>query len=102
MGIRHPFNMAAGSSGSMWNDSQKDEIIRIVESVIKTITQLSNVAGRSNPAPVRASSGSSSSRSEIQLQVQDFLEVQGQYVLCCILLGDPLDDHVSHQPCQKM
>ena len=58
------FNMAAGASGSTWNDSQKDEIIRIAESAIKTITQLSNVVGRSNPAPVPAVSNSSSSRSE--------------------------------------
>ena len=56
--------MAAGASGSTWNDSQKDEIIRIAESAIDTITQLSNVVGRSNPAPVRASSTSCSSRSE--------------------------------------
>ena len=56
--------MAAGSSGSTWNDSQKDEIIRIVQSVFETITQFSNVVGRSNLAPVRPSSGSCSSRSE--------------------------------------
>ena len=56
--------MAAGASGPTWNDSQKDEIIRIAESGIKTITQLSNVVGRSNPAPVPAVSNSSSSRSE--------------------------------------
>ena len=57
------FNMASGASGSMWNDSEKDEIIRIAESGIKTITQLSNV-GRSNPAPVPVVSNSSSSHSE--------------------------------------
>ena len=57
------FNMAA-ASGSTWNDSQKDEIIRIAESAIETITQLSNVVGRSNPALVPAPSSSSSSRSE--------------------------------------
>ena len=56
--------MAAGASGSTWNDSQKDEIIRIAESAIETITQLSNVAGRSNPVPVPAVSNSSSLRSE--------------------------------------
>ena len=56
--------MAAGASGSTWNDSQKDEIIRIAESAIETITQLSNVVGRSNTAPVPAPSNSSSSRSE--------------------------------------
>ena len=52
--------MAASASGSTWNDSQKDEIIRIVESAIETITQLSNVVGRSNPAPVTAPSNSRS------------------------------------------
>ena len=56
--------MPAGASGSTWNDSQKDEIIRIAESAIETITQLSNVVGRSNPAPVPAVSNSNSSRSE--------------------------------------
>ena len=54
------FNMAAGASGSTWND----EIIRIAESAIETITQLSNIVGRSNPAPVPARSNSCSSRSE--------------------------------------
>ena len=57
------FNMAA-ASGSTWNDSQKDEIIRIAESAIETITQLSNVLGRSNPALVPAPSSSRSSCSE--------------------------------------
>ena len=56
--------MASGVSGSTWNDSEKDEIIRIAESAIETITQLSNVVGRSNPAPVPAVSNSSRSRSE--------------------------------------
>ena len=56
--------MTAGASGSTWNDSQKDEIIRIAESAIETITQLSNVVGRSNPAPVPAPSNSCSSRTE--------------------------------------
>ena len=51
------FNMASGASGSTWNDSEKDEIIRIAESAIETIS-------RSNPAPVPAVSNSSSSRSE--------------------------------------
>ena len=46
------FNMAANASGSTWNNSQKDEIIRIAESAIDSITQLSNIVGRSNPAPV--------------------------------------------------
>ena len=32
---------------------------------------------------------------DFQLQVQDFPEVQGRYVLRRILLGVPLDDHVS-------
>ena len=58
------FNMASSVSGSTWNDSEKDEIIRIAESAIETITQLSNVVGRSNPAPVPAVSNSSRSRSE--------------------------------------
>ena len=39
-----------------WNNSQKDEIIRIAESAIDSITQLSNIVGRSNPAPVPAPS----------------------------------------------
>ena len=52
--------MAAGASGSTWNDFQKDEIVRIAESAIETITQLSNVVGRSNPTPVPAASNSSS------------------------------------------
>ena len=56
--------MAAGASGSTWNDSQKDEIIRIAKSAIETITPLLDVVGRSNPAPVPVPSNSSSSCSE--------------------------------------
>ena len=54
------------AEGSTWSDDQKDEIIRIAESAIETITQLSNVVGRSNGAraPATAPSNSGSSRSE--------------------------------------
>ena len=53
------------ASGSTWSDSQKDEIIRIAESAIETITQLSNVVGRSNPAPAPSNSGSSRSENSV-------------------------------------
>ena len=54
------------AEGSAWSDAQKEEIIRIAESAIETITQLSNVVGRSNGAraPATAPSNSGSSRSE--------------------------------------
>ena len=54
------------AEGSTWSDDQKDEIIRIAESAIETITQLSNVVRRSNcaRAPATAPSNSGSSRSE--------------------------------------
>ena len=54
------------AEGSTWSDDQKDEIIRIAESAIETITQLSNVVGRSNGTrvPATAPSNSGSSRSE--------------------------------------
>ena len=98
--------MAAGASGSTWNDSQKDEIIRIAESAIDSITQLSNIVGRSNPAPVPAPSSVTPAvctqkmplnfTADFQLHVQEFLEVQGRYVLRRILLGVPLDDHANY------
>ncbi len=52
------------AEGSTWSDTQKDEIIRIAESAIETITQLSNVVGRSNAYRATAPSNSGSSRSE--------------------------------------
>ena len=56
--------MAAG--GSTWSDSQKDEIIRIAESAIETITQLSNVVGRSNPAPAPSNLGGLRSENSVE------------------------------------
>ena len=90
------FNMAAGASG-----------IRIAESEIESITQVSNVVGRSNlrlfqlkvTRAVRAQKTPSMNFTadfQLHAQVQDFLEVQGRYVLSRILAGVPLDDHASY------
>ena len=95
--------MTAGASGSTWNDSQKDEIIRIAECAIETRTQFSNVVRRSSPALVPTPCNSSSSCSEnavdellITADFQLHVQVQGQYILRRILLSVPLVDHVSH------
>lgn len=93
--------MAADVWGSTWNDSQKDEIIIITERAIETITQLSNVVGRSNPAHVPAPNNSSSSRQKtpsmnFTADFQLHAQFQGRNAPRRILLGVPLDDHASN------